>query len=149
MKDQQFGEYTLTNKRRRFRLQQVTGLLQLTYWAKDRDLPTVRLSMRNASLYGVLNAQGKLVGFMRIITDHATMYYLADVVVAESERGKGLGLAMVRFALSDAKVCRGKGLLLTQTAAGLYEKVGFYKVGERLMIRDPLTRYPTGGQSAR
>ena len=46
---------------------------------------------------------------------------------------------MVKYALSNTRVCRGKGLLLTQTAAGLYEKVGFYKVGDRLMIRDPVT----------
>ena len=143
MKDQQFGDYTLTHKRRRFRQPQVTALLKLTYWAKERDLPTTKASMRNASLYGVLNAQGRLVGFMRILSDRSTTFYLADVVVAEAERGKGLGLAMVQFALSDTKVCRGKGMLLTQTAAGLYEKVGFYKVGDRLMLRDPVSRQTT------
>ncbi|HNW86760.1 MAG TPA: GNAT family N-acetyltransferase [Candidatus Limiplasma sp.] len=138
MKEQRFGDYTLTHSRLRFRQREVQALLALTYWAKERPPHTVRRSMRGAALYGVLSPSGKLVGFMRIVSDRSTVYYLADVVVADTERGKGLGLAMVRFALSDTKVCQGKGLLLTQTAAGLYEKVGFYKVGERLMIRDPV-----------
>jgi len=48
---------------------------------------------------------------------------------------------MVKYALTDTRVCRGKGLLLTHTAAWLYEKVGFYKMEDRLMVRDPLTKY--------
>lgn len=143
MKDVRIDGYTITCKRWRFKLSEVMELLQLAYWAKDRDTRTVRKSMRGAAMCGVLNPVGKLVGFMRIISDRSTVYYLADVVMAESERGKGLGLAMVKYALSDMRTCQGKGLLLTQTASGLYERVGFYKVGERLMIRDPLTKYKT------
>jgi len=143
MKDVRIDGYTITCKRWKFRLKEVLALLKLAYWAKDRDPHTVRKSMRGAAMYGVFSPVGKLVGFMRIISDCSTVYYLADVVIAESECGKGLGLAMVKYALSDKRICQGKGLLLTQTASGLYEKVGFYKVGERLMIRDPLTKYKT------
>ena len=102
----------------------------------------VRRCMRHSTPFGVFSPEGKLVGFMRITSDCATGYYLADVVMSDEERGKGLGLAMVRYALSHPRVCRGKGLLLTQTASGLYEKVGFYKVGDRLMIRDPVNMSP-------
>ena len=140
MKDQQFAGYTLSCRRWRFTPRRVMPLLKLTYWAKERDVKTVGRCLRHSISFGVLNGAGKLVGFMRILSDKSTVYYLADVVVAEEERGKGLGLAMVRYALSHEKVCRGKGLLLTQTAAGLYEKVGFYKSGDRLMIRDPVRK---------
>ncbi|NLI20997.1 MAG: GNAT family N-acetyltransferase [Clostridiales bacterium] len=140
MKDQRFAGYTLSCRRWRFTPRNVMPLLKLTYWAKDRDAKTVRQCLRHSTPFGVLDGTGRLVGFMRITSDRSTVYYLADVVVAEEERGKGLGLALVRYALSHAKVCRGKGLLLTQTAAGLYEKVGFYKSGDRLMIRDPVKK---------
>lgn len=137
MKDQRFQGYTLTCKRFRFRVPAVMRLLKLTYWAKDRDVKTTRRCLRHSMPFGVFAPDNTLVGFLRVTSDQSTVFYLADVVVAEEERGKGLGLALVRYALSHPKVCRGKGLLLTHTANGLYEKVGFYNVSDRLMVRDP------------
>jgi hypothetical protein len=141
MKNRDFNGYTLSCKKRMFQLNEVTRLLKLTYWAKDRDPETICRSLRYSYPYGVFDPAGKLVGFLRITSDKATVYYLSDVVVAEEERGKGLGLALVKYALSDTGVCRGKGMLLTATAAGLYAKVGFYGLNDRLMVRDPLTKY--------
>ncbi|MDD3213273.1 MAG: GNAT family N-acetyltransferase [Eubacteriales bacterium] len=138
MKDQHINGYTLSRKRWKFKLAEVAALLKHTYWAKNRDAKTLRLSMRHAYPYGVFSPDGKLVGFLRVTSDLSTNYYIADVIVAPEERGKGLGLALVRYAVSDAKVCRGKGLLLTSTAAGLYAKVGFYTESNRMMIRDPV-----------
>ena len=139
MKDVHWNGYTITCKPWRFNVKNVMPLLGLTYWAKSRPKAVVARSLRHSTPFGVFDPAGKLVGFMRITSDTSTVYYLADVVLAEETRGKGLGLMMVKYALSNTRVCRGKGLLLTQTAAGLYEKVGFYKVGDRLMIRDPVT----------
>ena len=138
MKEQLFAGYTLSCKRGRFRVKEVMRLLRLTYWAKDRDAATTRESLRHSHPFGVFAPDGQMVGFLRITSDHSTMFYMADVVVMEEERGKGLGLALVQYALSNRKVCRGKGLLLTHTANGLYEKVGFYNQADRLMVRDPL-----------
>lgn len=140
MKDQPFEGYTLSCKRRKFKSAEVMSLLKLTYWAKDRDVNTCRQSLKHSYPFGVFNANHKLVGFLRITSDKATVYYIADVIVAEEERGRGLGLALVRYALSNTDVCRGKGMLLTQTAAGLYAKEGFYGLNDRLMVRDPLKK---------
>lgn len=142
MKDQHLNGFTLSNKRWRFHNREVLSLLQLTYWAKERDPGTNRLSLRHSYPYGVFDPSGRLVGFLRVTSDRATVYYLSDVILVEEVRGQGLGLALVRFALSDVKTCRGKGMLLTSTAAGLYAKVGFYGVNDRLMVRDPLQKYP-------
>lgn len=138
MKEQRIDGYLLSCKRRRFKIDEVMALLQLTYWAKDRDRATVKKSLKYSTPFGVFDPAGTLVGFLRITSDRSTMYYLADVVVREDTRGKGLGLALVNYALAHRKVCRGKGLLLTTTAAGLYEKVGFAADRERLMIRPPV-----------
>ncbi len=141
MKEQKFNGYTLSCRQSRFTVQNVLPLLKLTYWAKDRDLDTIKQSMRHSCSFGAFDPEGRLVGYLRITSDCATVYYVADVIVAEEERGKGLGLALVKYALSNEKICRGKGMLLTQTAAGLYAKVGFYNVNDRLMVRDPLKKY--------
>lgn len=141
MKDQRIDGYTFSCDRRRFRNKEVGKLLELTYWAKDRDAKTNRRSLKHSHPYGVFDPSGKLVGFLRVTSDKATVYYISDVVMAMEERGKGFGLALVQFALSDTKVCCGKGMLLTSTAAGLYAKVGFYGVNDRLMVRDPIKKY--------
>jgi N-acetylglutamate synthase-like GNAT family acetyltransferase len=146
MKDERFGVYTLSCKRDRFKTGEVMALLALTYWAKDRDRDTVRRCMRHSTSFGVFGPDGALVGFLRVTSDHCTVFYLADVVVAEAERGKGLGLALVKYALAHPKVCRGKGMLLTQTATGLYEKVGFHSLNDRLMVRDPEKPYAAAVQ---
>ena len=135
MKDWHDHGYTFTCKRWRFREPEVRALLKLAYWANQRDAQTNRRALRHAFPFGVFDPAGHLVGFLRITTDQATVYYVADVVVAQEERGKGLGLKLVQYALSHPRACRGKGMLLTQTAHGLYEKVGFAREGERLMIR--------------
>jgi len=141
LKDQQFKGYTLSCKPWKFKIKDILPLLKLTYWAKDRDMTTIRLSLRHSHSFGVFSPAGKLVGYLRITSDHATMFYIADVIVAEEERGKGLGLALVRYSLANEKICRGKGMLLTQTAAGLYAKEGFHYLNDRLMVRDPLHKY--------
>lgn len=146
MKDQRLNGYTLSNKRWRFRNREILSLLRLTYWAKDRDPETNRQSLRHSYPYGVFDPSGHLAGFLRVTSDRATVYYLSDVVLAENIRGQGLGLALVRFALSDRKTCCGKGMLLTSTAAGLYTKVGFYGVNDRLMVRDPIQKNTSASQ---
>ena len=139
MKDLHLQGYTISCKRWKFRVRAILPLLKQTYWAKSRTPAVTRRSLRHSAPFGVFAPDGRLVGFLRITSDQGTMYYLADVIVDEAERGKGLGLAMVRYALSHPKLCRGKGLLLTQTANGLYEKLGFHNEHDRLMIRDPAT----------
>lgn len=71
------------------------------------------------------------------MTDYATYFYLADVIVAPEARGKGLGLALVRYATDDARVAGCRGMLMTEHAHGLYEKIGFTRAGENLMRRKP------------
>ena len=40
------------------------------------------------------------MGFGRVITDYATFNYLADIFVAESHRGRGLGAWLVECMLA-------------------------------------------------
>ncbi len=129
--------YTVSGDRRRIQLDRVMYLLSLTYWANERDEKTVARSLRHSLPFGVYDPEGRQVGFARLITDYATHFYLADVIVDPEARGKGLGLALVRYAASDARVKTCRGMLMTQTAHGLYEKIGFTRSGESLMRRNP------------
>jgi len=72
-----------------------------SYWAKNIPYQTVQKSIDGSFCFGLFvnkndaavkqgNKNYKQVGFARVITDHATFAYLADVFIIEEYRGKGL-----------------------------------------------------------
>lgn len=94
--------------------------------------------MEHSSCYGVyLDDEQKLVGFARVISDFATTYYLADVVIDQAYRHQGLGKALVSYIVSLPEYTGLRGLLLTKDAHGLYEKYGFETVDGRAMVKSP------------
>lgn len=117
---------------------EVVSLLKTTYWANKRSKEQIRKSMEHSSCYGVyLDDEQKLVGFARVISDFATTYYLADVVIDQAYRHQGLGKALVSYIVSLPEYAGLRGLLLTKDAHGLYEKYGFETVEGRAMVKSP------------
>ena len=117
---------------------EVERLLKTTYWADQRPIEQIERSMRNSSCYGLYLDDGrKLAGFTRVISDHATTYYLCDVVVDPEYRHQGLGTALVSYVVSRPEYTGLRGRLLTRDAHGLYEKFGFETVNGRAMIKAP------------
>ena len=109
----------------------VARLLKTTYWANKRPIEQIRRSMDNSSCYGVYaDDEQKLVGFARVISDFATTFYLADVIIDQDYRYRGLGQALVSYILSQPEYACLRGILLTKDAHGFYEKYGFEKLGE-------------------
>ena len=62
------------------------------------------------------------VGFARCVTDFATVYWLADVIIDNDYRKLGLGKALVEAIVKHEKVKGCFGILGTKDAHGLYEK---------------------------
>lgn len=117
---------------------EVVSLLKTTYWANKRSKEQIRKSMEHSSCYGIyLDDEQKLVGFARVISDFATTYYLADVVIDQAYRHQGLGKALVSYIVSLPEYTGLRGLLLTKDAHGLYEKYGFETVDGRAMVKSP------------
>ncbi len=114
----------------------VEKLLRQTYWADKRPYETIVKSMENSVCFGVFDsATDELIGFARCITDFATTYYLADVIVDEKHRGNGIGKAIVNAVTTDEDFSDIFGLLVTRDAHGLYDQYGFNKDGEKSMLR--------------
>lgn len=104
------------------------------YWAKDRSLDRVTLSLANSVVYGLFSPAGEPVGLARAVTDHATYAWLCDVYVDPAHRGHGLGTWLVGVlcqALLDEGVPRM--LLATRDAHGVYAKLGFVPLPEPSM----------------
>ncbi len=110
----------------------VHALLRTSYWASDRDLETVRQSIENSLCFGVYLA-GKQVGFVRVITDHCTTAFIADLIIDPNNRGQGLGKRIMTIIQEHPQVPESVQVLKTKDAHGLYEQFGFVR-GE-FMVR--------------
>ena len=121
----------------RFDLDVIHGYLTRSYWAEGIPRETVARSIENSLGFAAF-ADGKQVGFARVITDRATFAYLADVFVLEEFRGRGVAARILEAIVShpDLRNLR-RWMLVTRDAHPLYAKFGFRPLGnpERVMER--------------
>lgn len=115
----------------------IHAFLTKSYWAEGRTQETVSLSIENAICFGVYldNAQ---MGFARVVTDFATIAYLADVFVLPAHRGKGIGRWLVESILTLPELEKNAlWLLLTQDTQWLYQLCGFrrFHTPEGVMVK--------------
>ncbi|PKM58578.1 MAG: GNAT family N-acetyltransferase [Firmicutes bacterium HGW-Firmicutes-3] len=131
------NEYEISDDKKKLQLNIIHGLLKGTYWAKDRSVQVIEKSVANSICYGVY-LEGEMVGFGRVVTDYATMYWVADIVIDEAHRGKGLGKALMNC-IEENKAIEGlMGILATRDAHGLYQKYGFMQDPEKFMKKPRL-----------
>jgi len=119
-------------------IDKVMELLGQSYWAQNRLIAVVQKSIENSICYGVFinNIQ---IGFARVITDYATMFYICDVMIDQAYRGKGLGKKLVNTIVSDEQLKSLMGILATKDAHGLYGQFGFNKDSDSFM-RKPVVK---------
>jgi GNAT superfamily N-acetyltransferase len=129
--------YKVTKDKNEMKLAEVINLMGQVYWAKNRSVEKVKKAMDNSKCYGVIDVNGVLVGFARVMTDYATAFYLSDVIVDESHRGLGISRMIMDAVNKDEELQGLLGILITKTAQGLYEKYGYESSEEELMILIP------------
>lgn len=103
----------------------VHGWLASSYWSPGIDHSLVERAIAGSHCLGAYR-DGHQVGFARMITDHATFAWLADVWVDEGVRGAGIGRRMVAWFIDhpDFAGLRRIGLV-TRDAHGVYSALGF------------------------
>ena len=128
--------YRITENKEEMKLEDIVRLLRMTYWADKRPEETIAKSIRESDCFGIYtDVADKLIGFARVITDHATAYYLCDVIIDPEYRGSGLGKALVSHIVSRPEYEGLHGFLFTRDAHGLYEQYGFQLAVGRSMER--------------
>lgn len=130
-----FGDYRVSTDKTLLDIDKICEFLNKSYWANDRPREVVEKSIGNSICFGVFH-DDKQVGFARAITDFATFYWICDVFIDETHRGRGLGKKLVQCIVEADELKDLKGALATMDAHGLYEQFGFQKDdGGRYMRR--------------
>ena len=122
-----------------------TYLSKESYWAKNIPLNVVKKSIKGSCCFGLYKNKEQ-IGFARVVTDHATFGYIADVFILDEYRGKGLSKWLMTAIMKhpDLQGLR-RWMLATRDAHGLYTQFGFLPLDkpERIMGYRPFEEYPS------
>lgn len=79
-------------------IHQLQRLYQTAWWAKDRSIEDARRCVAGSQIcIGLVDAQRRLIGFTRVLTDYTFKALIFDVLVCESQRGNGLGNRLIEL----------------------------------------------------
>lgn len=102
-------------------------LYQSEWWTKGRTLEDVRLMLQNSSLLIGLCDSGRLVAFVRVLTDYVYKAMIFDVIADENYRGQGVGKQLMDALVNHPKLQQVVSLELycAEEMIPFYEKWGF------------------------
>lgn len=113
------------------RFDQVHGMLVKAYWCRGTTRERIEKSAQGSSLVVNVFHGETQVAFARIVSDFTTFGWICDVIVHDEHQGKGLGRAMVRYAMTHPQH-QGfrRWVLATKDAHGVYAALGFEPVDQ-------------------
>jgi GNAT superfamily N-acetyltransferase len=119
------NNYLISTEKDKLNTDFIHSYLSRSYWAEDIPKEILIKGISHSLCFGVYHNDLQ-IGFARVISDHSTFAYLADVFIIEEERGKGLSKWLMECILKHEQL---QGLrnfcLLTKDAHTLYERFGF------------------------
>lgn len=129
------NEITISDDKSLIDKSKVVKMLNSSYWAEKRTKEKIFKSIENSICYGAYIGN-IMVGFLRIVTDYSTMYWICDVVVDEDYRRKEIGKKLMEVCLEDERLNGCFGILATKDAHGFYERYGFRIINDKFMRKD-------------
>ena len=127
----------LSDDASRLQVDRIHSWLASSYWSPGIERALVERAIAGSHCLGAYR-DDEQVAFARMITDHATFAWLADVWVEESVRGQGLGRRMVGWFLDHPSFAGLRRFgLVTADAHGVYADLGFHPLvrADRYMER--------------
>lgn len=105
-------------------------LSEEAYWSQGEPREIFDRAIANSLTFAAY-AGDDLVGFARVVTDHATYAWLCDVFVLPEHRGNGISKVLMEAVMAhpDLKVVRNF-VLATRDAHGLYSRYGFVPLAQ-------------------
>lgn len=124
-------DFLISTDKRKLDVALIHGFLSReSYWALNIPEAVVRQSIEGSLCFGVYHREAQ-VGFARLITDFATMAYVADVFIVREYRGRGLAKWLMQCITTLPELAGlRRWVLVTRDAHALYEGVGFRPLTE-------------------
>ena len=123
-----------------------------SYWVPGISRSSVEKCIKHSLCFGVY-AEGRQIGFARVVTDYVRFAHLLDVFVLREFRGQGISKLLMSNILSHRELRTiVRYTLGTQDAHGLYAQYGFTTPAnpERQMeLLRPNGASPTSGNAQR
>ena len=115
----------LDDDKRRLQVERIHRWLASSYWSPGIERALVERAIAGSHCLGAYR-DGEQLGYARMITDHATFAWLADVWIDEGARGQGLGRRMVNWFVEHPRFAGIRRIaLVTADAHGVYKNIGF------------------------
>ena len=120
------GEYTISDEKNLLDLKIIHKYLsEESYWCNGIPIEIVAKSIDGSHCFGLYYFE-KQIGFARVVTDHATFAYLADVFILSEHQGKKLSKWLMKTIVEHPKFQNlRRWMLATRDAHSLYEQFGF------------------------
>jgi len=115
-------------------------LYYFTKWGRSRSIESIERMLDGSSICFSVRHEAKLVAFCRMLTDFVFRASLWDVLVHPDHQGRGLGSALLDYALNHPAV-RKIPLIITYTSdlAPFLARHGFRQdEGARMLLRCPI-----------
>lgn len=120
-------EFTISTDPEKLQIDVIQSfLVNESYWAQNRSEQQTLTAIKNSLPFGVYKGEN-LIGFARVVSDHATFAYVGDVFILNEFRGRGLSKWLMDVIIEhpDLQGLR-RWILATRDAHGLYEQFGFH-----------------------
>lgn len=96
-----------------------------SYWGLGRSRETMQKAIDNSALCFGLYHNQEQIGFARVVSDFATIGYLADVFILSDYRGQGLGKWLLQTIVAHPELTVLKRLMLFTRTPEFYQEKGF------------------------
>lgn len=138
-------EYTVGDLRRADHDRVYRFLSEDAYWSQGLPREIFDAAVANSLSFAAYGGD-ELVGYARVVTDHATFAWLCDVFVLPAHRGNGISKRLLDAVMAHRDLARVRNFMLaTRDAHGLYARYGFAPLAEParwMAIRRPYRREP-------
>jgi GNAT superfamily N-acetyltransferase len=117
--------YVVSDDKTMLQMERIEAWISKVYWAAGRTREMIDKSVHHSLCFGMYDADGRQIGFARVITDQAVFSWIMDVIIDQEFRGKGLGKKLVECITAHPTIKHTKMGLATKDAHGLYQQFGF------------------------
>ncbi|OZI18795.1 GNAT family N-acetyltransferase [Bordetella genomosp. 9] len=143
------GPYVMSTDRGRLDMERIHHFLsEQAYWARGLSRDSISRSVEGSIAIGVY-ADGRQVGFARVVTDCVRLAYLMDVFIDDEHRGHGLGTWIAEAIRTHPDLTAvTRWLLSTRDAHAVYQRAGWSPVAQpdwmMEVVAPPATPAPGG-----